>query len=164
MHHLFQSKFLVDSLHQHGYACSYNEVKKFERSASVVQGTELPEVATRNFVQCSCNNVEHNLRTLDGKGNFHGMGIIAIVTPGAQSQRRIPRVNVTSDDIARVGRIHIQQFMFEKEVFQSLRFLPLQDPDVRAPSAILDILWKSSLLLKAQRPQWSGFTQLDLHL
>ena len=140
MHHFFQSKLLVDSLHQHGYACSYSEVKKFERSASVTQGTELSEAAARNCIQYSYDNVDHNLRTLDGKGTFHGMGIIAMVTPGAQSQRQIPRVNVTGEDIARVEHKHIQQFLSEREVFLSFCFLPPQDPDGREPSARVDLL------------------------
>ena len=58
-------------------------------------GTELPEVATRNFVQVSCDNVDRNLKTLDVKGIIHGIGINTMVRPGAQSPRQTPRVNFT---------------------------------------------------------------------
>ena len=160
MHHLFQSKFLVDSLNQHGFACSYSEIKKFERSASVAQGTEMPELAESSFVQYSCDNVDHNLRTLDGKGTCHGMGMIARVSPGSVSARKIPRVNVTASDIASVGRIDIHQFLSERDTLQSLCFHTLANPNIRKPSADVDLLWKSSLLLKVQRPQWSGLMQL----
>ena len=36
--------------------------------------------------------VDHNLRTLDGHGTFHGMGIIVAVTPEIKRQRLIPRL------------------------------------------------------------------------
>ena len=33
------------------------------------------------FLQYSADNVDHDIRSLDGKGTFHGMGMIALVTP-----------------------------------------------------------------------------------
>ena len=48
--------------------------------------------------------MDHDL-TLHGKVTFHGMDIIAMVTPGAKSLKKIPRVNVITDDIACVGCI-----------------------------------------------------------
>jgi hypothetical protein len=160
MHHHFQSKFLVDSLHQHGFSCSYSEVKMFERSASVAQGTQIPNLTPNTFVQYSGDNVDHNVRSLDGKGTFHGMGIIAMVTPGTKSGRRIPRVQVTSEDIASVGQIQIHQFLSERDSLQSLCYQTITNPNVKEPHADVDLLWKSSLLLKVPRPQWSGFMQL----
>lgn len=160
MHHLFQSKFLVDSLNRHGFACSYSEVKQFERSASVAQGTELPELSVNNFVQYAGDNVDHNLITLDGTGTFHGMGMIAMVTPGAKLPRKIPRVNVTAEDIAHVGHIDIHQFLSERDTFKTLCFQKLRNPNTKDPSADVDLLWESSLLLNIQRPQWSGLMQL----
>lgn len=41
MHHLFGSKFLIDSFNRHGFCASYTEVKKFETSAVVSQGTDI---------------------------------------------------------------------------------------------------------------------------
>ena len=38
---------------------------------------DLPEDA---FVQYFVDNVDHNACTIDGKGTFHGMGIISMVT------------------------------------------------------------------------------------
>lgn len=160
LHHLFQSKFLVDSLHDHGFCCSYTEVQKYERSASVAKGTEMPELCNNNFVQYSCDNVDHNLRTLDGKGTFHGMGIIAMVTPGAKSNRKIQRVNVTSEDIANIGRIDIHHFLSDRDALESMCYQPLEDPNIRDPSMKTDFLWKSSLLMKIKRPQWSGLMQM----
>ena len=39
MHRHFGSKFLIDSLHQHGFCSSYQEVQRFERCAAVSHGT-----------------------------------------------------------------------------------------------------------------------------
>ena len=44
--------------------------------------------------------MDHNIVTLDGKGTFHGMGMMAAVTPGKQRHHVVPKrkastVNVT---------------------------------------------------------------------
>ena len=90
MHHHFGSRFLIDSLHAHGFCCPYSEVKKFERSAAVSQGTDLPVETSTHFVQHIADNVDHNIRTLDGHGTFHGMGIIATITPEIKQDGTIP--------------------------------------------------------------------------
>ena len=40
------------------------------------------------------DNVDHNILTIDGKGTFHGMGIIAILTPGHNTKLTIHRRKV----------------------------------------------------------------------
>jgi hypothetical protein len=37
-------------------------------------------------VQYVADNADHNLCTLDGKGTFHGMGIIAAITPASKKE------------------------------------------------------------------------------
>ena len=37
------------------------------------------------------DNVDHNIITIDGKGTFHGMGVIASGTPGKHTNHLIPR-------------------------------------------------------------------------
>ncbi len=54
------------------------------------------------FVQYVADNVDHNIRTLDGNDIFHGMGMIAAVTPGTKKSNPILRVKVISRDIAMV--------------------------------------------------------------
>jgi len=68
-------------LNSHGFCSSYSTIQKFERSAAVNQGTEIPGFVPGRFIQYIADNVDHNTRTLDGKDTFHGMGIIAAVTP-----------------------------------------------------------------------------------
>ena len=82
LHHHFASKFVINSFNKHGFRCSYQEVTKLERNAAKVHGTDLPcQNDSPRFVQYSADNVDHNIRTLDRNGTFHGMGIIASVTP-----------------------------------------------------------------------------------
>ena len=81
MHHHFGSKFLIDSLNSHGFCSLYSEVKKFEVSAADAQDKEVPGFTPGQFVQFIADNVDHNVRTLDGANTFHGMSIIAVRSP-----------------------------------------------------------------------------------
>ena len=130
MHHQFQSKFLIDTLHHHGFTCSYSEVQLFERSAALVQGTEIPSMNHESCLQYAADNVDHNIQTIDGKGTFHGMGIIAMVTPGTNLTRIIPRAQVTTKDIIQVGKINIKRFVAHIGNLEPLRFQPITDPKV----------------------------------
>ena len=72
LHHHFRSKCLVDTLHSHGFC--YAAVTKFERSAAVNEGTDIPHFREGIFMQYVADNVDHNIHTLDGHNTFHGMG------------------------------------------------------------------------------------------
>ena len=111
MHHHFSSKFHIDSINSHGFCASYKTVQKYERSAVVAQGTEIPGYTPGHFVQYSTDNLDHNLRSLDGTGTFHGMEIIAAITPGTKATIPIPIRKVSAEDIAKVGRIEIRLFI-----------------------------------------------------
>lgn len=53
------------------------------------------------LVQFFADNVEYNLITLDGSGTFHGMGIIASITPRVEFDEIIQRSEVTNEEIYR---------------------------------------------------------------
>jgi hypothetical protein len=106
--------------------------------------------------------VDHNVATIDGKGTFHGMGIIAVVTPGTQQSKPVPKVNVTAADIAAVGRINIQYFKIPP-TNEPIIYQPLDRITARNPTSELDVLWKISLLIRSPRPAWSGMMQLLHH-
>ena len=69
-------------------------------------------------------------------------------------------MEVTSEDVAAIGRINIHHFLSEQDSIQSLYYWPIPNPNVTEPSAGVELLWKSSLLLKVPRPQWSGFMHI----
>ena len=73
----------IDTLNSHGFCSSYSEVQQFSRNAAVHHYTDIPDL-NGEFVQYAADNVDHNVRTLDGKDTFHGMGIISTVTPGTE--------------------------------------------------------------------------------
>ena len=50
--------------------------KLFKESAAVSDSMEATE--TEHFTQWVGDNVDHNIRTLTGKGTLHGMGIISM--------------------------------------------------------------------------------------
>ncbi|CAM1332427.1 Uncharacterised protein r2_g4157 [Pycnogonum litorale] len=69
-HHMYRSRFLIDSLHEMGFCSSYGEVQRFERNAanSVVPDSVISETTDLlgMMLQFAADNVDHNLLTLDG--------------------------------------------------------------------------------------------------
>ena len=98
MHRTFGSRFLIDTLSHLGFCTSYSEVRKFELNAAVFHGIDLPETTDmKHTVQFVADNVDHKqfAATIDGQNTFHGMGMIAVVTPGVSKPKKIPRKKVT---------------------------------------------------------------------
>jgi len=160
MHHHFASKFLIDSLNSHGFCSPYTVVQKYERSAAVNQGTDIPGYTPGRFIQHVADNVDHNTRTLDGSGTFHGMGIIATITPGIRSNKLVPIKYVTAEEIANVGQIDIHHYQGPSGDSVKLLYRELNDLQVQDATANLDLLWKVTLpLLHSPQPAWSGTMQ-----
>ena len=69
-----------------GYCSSYSEVQRFEENAAAsVAPDVLGSVNIANkMLLFAADNVDHNIVSLDGNGTFHGMRMIAAVTPGQQ--------------------------------------------------------------------------------
>lgn len=159
LHHHFASKFLIDSLNKHGFCCSYSEVIKFERNATVAQRTDIPGFSGHFVQYIIADNVDHNIRTIDGMNTFHGMGMIATTTPATANNRCVPRITVSAEDISAVGTINILPFMPTTNGMQSLSYSEIHDFQ-EEDSSILDELWKISLSVRSPRPGWSGMMQM----
>ena len=159
MHDQFGSRFLIDTLNKHGFSSSYSEVQKFERSAALVHGAETLSPVETEFVQFVADNVDHNVRSIDGFNTFHGMGIIASFTPGKVKAKPVPRIQVLSEDIIRVGRINIKYLDSQHTNKPPVTFKELQPKKVVDSTANVDILWEVSLILHPSRPAWSGLMQ-----
>ena len=160
LHHHFSSRFLIDTLNTCGFSCSYSEVQSFERSASLYQGTDIPNFTPDHVIQYVADNVDHNKITIDGHNTFHGMGMIAAITPGTTGNFRIPRSTIQTEDICLSGYIKIEYFTPSVEGIKSLLYRPLSIPHVEDPTSAIDALWKASLLLHPKRPGWSGLMQM----
>jgi hypothetical protein len=63
----------------------------------VVRGIDIPNFdKNRQFVQFAADNVDHNIRTLDGHETFHMMGMIAMVPPGNTGSKQVPKIHVSN--------------------------------------------------------------------
>ena len=160
MHSHFASRFLIDTLNTHGFCSSYSEVQKYERCAAVNQGLDISVFFPGQFVQYVADNVDHDIRTLDGCGTFHGMGIIAVVTPNSDVTSVIQRVSVSAEEIAAVGRINIKQFTSDCGGLGSLVYESQPEVPKDKQNSMVDLLWKTSLSLRSPRPGWAGFMQM----
>jgi 5'-3' exonuclease len=161
MHLHFGSRFLIDTLFAHGYSCSYTEVQTYERSAAVTCGTDIPGFTPGHFIQYVADNVDHDICTLNGRNTFHGMGIIASVTPKTVRTLQIARRAVSAEDIAQVGRINIRPFTSACGGMQSFLYEKLPAcTDLRQISSNVDLLWKVSLTVRSPRPSWTGMMQM----
>ena len=106
VHHLHRSKFLVDSLSALGFCSSYSEVLRFEKNAACSNAPNVLGEAI-DLLDVSMlftgDNVDHNILTIDGKGTFHGMGIIAALTPRKQFDIVVPR--------KQVAELHVRTYL-----------------------------------------------------
>ena len=159
MHHHFGSKFLIDSLHSSGFSSSYSEVKRFEMRAACSQSTEIPGITPGHFTQYVADNADHNVRTLDGLGTFHGMGIIAALTPGMKHEKPVPRIPVSAKDLTAVGKIDIHYYSKPLHGMVSMTYLDLPTIWYSDTTWKLDLLWKVAWPLRTPRPGWSGMMQ-----
>ena len=158
MHHHFGSRFLNDTLNRMGFACSYDEVKKFESSAAASCGLDIPNFTQNSFMQFAADNVDHNVRTLDGLNTFHGMGMLATVTPGLQQKRAVPKIKVSEEDIISTGRIQIH-FYNARPTMSHIQYRSLPLAHAIDDTVAIDLLQYASVLFKPMRPSWSGVMQ-----
>ena len=160
MHHHFGSKFLIETLNSLGFCSSYHEVQRFEQSAAVSQGIEIKK-SNEQFVQFIADNVDHNIGTIDGLNTFHGMGIIAAITPKQEHRHIIPRIKTTSEDIIAVGKIDIKFYKQQTNQMELMIFQKLSTMDeFEDPLDELNFLIKVARPLKPELPSWSGIMQL----
>ena len=95
LHHLYRSRFLVDTLFAMGFSSSYSEVQRFQKNAAELVAPDILGEGSFGMVLFAADNVDHNILTLDGKDTFHGMGMIAAVTPGRHTSHVVPRKRVS---------------------------------------------------------------------
>lgn len=105
------------------------------------------------------DNVDHDTRTIDGKGTFHGMGMIAAFTPASQNVRSIIRSRATIADVRAVGQVEILPYT-NNIVGNGLCYKKLSDFQYYDDSLDTDLLLKTTWSLRTTRPSWSRTMQL----
>lgn len=87
LHRKFGSRKMINICHNLGFCSSYNEVQLYEASAAL---QEPVKIKAGTFVQLVSDNADFNVQTIDGKGTFHNLGSILIITPGNNIESRKP--------------------------------------------------------------------------
>lgn len=153
--HIYGSRWLIDDLFKLGFTVSYTEVTKYKQACSGVPIDQqikslCPEEIFSQFV---ADNTDHNVQTLDGKGTFHGMGIIAATIKSREDiieeiKVKKPGKLLKADEVASLGnQIPIMQYMLPSESkFVSVILRPkieLLMPYVM-PSSNADDIWTAA--------------------
>lgn len=160
LHHHFASKYLIDVLNSLGFCVSYSEVQMFESCAAVSNRADIENFQNDMFIQYVADNVDHNLRTLDGHNTFHGMGMIACVTPGNFSNKPIMRKVISSDDLISSGRIDISFYRRPETAKLLVSLSDLTTFTVSDNSIKLNFLAQVTWPLRKPGPEWSGLMQM----
>lgn len=164
MDHHFSSRFLLDTLYKLGFCSSYSEVQMFKRCAATSHDDGLGSISNNHVVQYVADNVDHDICTLDGRFTFHGMGMLAAVTPCLPSRRRcISRIKVNIDDILSIGKVAIHHYKNPTDtVLSQIRYEDVANVGGSNPYGDLDLLWLTSGCYPTPRPFWSGAMQTIL--
>jgi hypothetical protein len=168
---------LVDELlARFGFSITYDEVSRYRQSASQAEELEQASVTntertTDSFVQWVADNVDHNTATLDGKGTFHGMGIIAVRyglnghVPDSDKHAITRLKHMRMGEVARGRGIDILHYIppttkaLSKVILKEVK--DLMQPFQLPATVNLDLVWQSGWLFRdsAKQPYWSGFMQ-----
>lgn len=155
-------RFVVNTLNAFGFCSTYGESKKFELCASIAlhaQRMNIPDNIP--VIKYVADNVDHNLRTLDGKNTFHGMGIISIHSSSSITNFKVPRIKANLQDVKALGSVDIIPYIEQTTPATTLFYRKLNRIVIQDPYSDLDFLWKASWSKgKATRPGWSGMMQL----
>ena len=159
VYHHYRSEYLLNTLHGLGFCSSYDEIQMFEGNCALVNAAAyLLGDLSGGHVMMVADNVDHNTRTLDGKNTFHGMGMIAAITPHRSIDRLIPRKKVFLLDISEAASINVEQYFQDKHKLDGIKFkvqsMKIFDEMERLKT---DMLWKISWCLPKQRPNYSRF-------
>lgn len=158
MHHHFGSRFLLDTLNTLGFASSYTEVQRFElNAAAAAHDRTNTQFGNGTFVKYIADNVDHNLRTLDSHGTFHGMGMIAAVTPGFRLDKAVPRLSPTLKEVSDLAKINIEYYKIQSKQSLQAEFATMNyEPNMIDTTWKLDLLSKVCWPLTCNRPSWSA--------
>ena len=158
LHHLYKSRFLIDTLSVMGFSSSYGEVQRFLKNAADTVAPELLGGGSFGTVLFAADNVDHNILTLDGKGTFHGMGIVAATTPGQVTTHVVQRRKVSDLIVKEMSRIDIIDYRFSTFARRNIMFQELQECHCSAP--VIDIFWELAFCFDCDTPNWQGMMNI----
>ena len=165
--HVFGSRWVIDEECRLGFCVSSNEVTRFKQSVLTNEDTDtwLSRYLNGTFYHWIADNVDHNSKTLDGKGVLHAMGIVVTATGSRASYRDLPRVVrqkiAKVDDLVKNKGIPLLSY-FKPDIsgLSKIIFKPIDElktPFFSPDTANINLLWHASHFFKKLRPGWSGF-------
>lgn len=145
-HRKFGSKKVINICHSLGFCASYKEATLYEASATFASP---PEIKPGSFIQFVHDNADFNINTIDGKGTFHYMGSIEIVTPadGIQPRRSIKRLKTIPPESEFVEKGNIPLQIYPASVGTGFSNITIKlsefEPDIKkfTTNGQLNILW-----------------------
>jgi len=172
--HNYGSKFLLQQLSRLGMTASYDEVERYRQSVleATCSDSGVGHTFPSGITQWVADNVDHNVRTLDGYGSFHGMGIISasVSLDGefATFDCRIPRLQrrllarqVRANRAIQIHDYHLPKMKGLSSV--SMKDIRCLQQPITLPQLLqLNTVWHLSWELGNQagcRPNWGGFMQ-----
>lgn len=97
---------------------------------------------------------------MDGNDTFHGMGMIAGITPATNCQEPISRCIVSGEELKQLAKIDITYYKPPTNSMASLFYQELDDLNVIDTTRLVDFLSAISWPLRAPTTGWSGFMQM----
>lgn len=136
----------------HALTMKYKDLKNVQLFCKVEHFCTSLENKHIEFI---ADNVDHNLRTIDGFNTIHAMGMIATVTPGIKNKLIIPRSSPKLSEIKSVGHINIKNFMIDQNKLSKLTYQTYHLPNVHNEDDNVNFLWNLSSLISPNTPSWS---------
>lgn len=176
--HLYGSSSLITHLSRFGFCLSYDEVTRYKQSIIMSQipgcpGTSPYPAAVTQWVG---DNIDHNLQTLDGKGTFHGMGLISVSVPLKGNYTSSPHIA----NFSRLkSKLPVSQLLTNRGLpivhynkpgrcglveitMREISHLTQSVTVPLLPISSLDTLWHLKWFFKSDdspRPNWAGYMQ-----
>lgn len=97
---------------------------------------------------------------MDGNDTFHGMGMIAGITPATNCQEPVSRCIVSGEELKQLAKIDITYYKPPTNSMASLFYQELDDLNVIDTTRLVDFLSAISWPLRAPTTGWSGFMQM----
>ena len=114
---VFGSRWLITN--SISFCESYDEVLKFKQAVVINDSIDGLLQNNEGFTTFVADNVDHNIATLDGRGTFHGMGVIPVLMKKEQRQevvRRRQKDWINVDDLVKNKGIAILTYDFRLSV------------------------------------------------
>ena len=169
--HVFGSKWLLTQFNRFGFCLSSEEVLRNKQSVVMNENLNdlLKLISNGCFSQWSADNVDHNVQTIDGNGNLHGIGVIILTTGCNTAQFKnllppIPRqARRKAADIVTNHKITLSEYVHPVVAgLSTIRFEKTKNLLEATPLDInLDLLWHAMYFrhVNDSRPGWNGYMQ-----